>query len=132
MGSAARSLGLAGEVGDGRFAALLEGAGLRRAPSEGAVAGFDLTFRAPKSVSVLWAVAPAGVAAELRTGHDAAVGEALRYLEREACRARRGAGGVVQVRGGGFVAADSWRRRSCIVRRAPAIRCSTRMSWSGT
>lgn len=67
MGSGARSLGLAGEVGDDRFAALLNGAGLRRAPSKGAVAGFDLTFRAPKSVSVLWAVAPPDVATVDRT-----------------------------------------------------------------
>ena len=111
-GTGARSLGLAGEVADGRFAELLEGAGLRRAPRDGAVAGFDLTFRPPKSVSVLWAVAPGDVAAELRAGHDAAVGEALGYLEREACWARRGAGGVVQVRGGGFVAAAFAHRAS--------------------
>lgn len=79
-GTAARALRLAGEVGDGQFAELLNGAGLRRPPGEGAVAGFDLTFRAPKSVSVLWAISAAHVAAELRAGHDVAVGEALRYL----------------------------------------------------
>jgi conjugative relaxase-like TrwC/TraI family protein len=122
-GSGARSLCLLGEVNGGRFAELLKGAGLRRPPSEGAVAGFDLTFRAPKSVSVLWAVAPANVAAELRSGHDAAVGEALGYLERRACRARRGAGGVVQVRGGGFVGAAFAHRAS----RAAAI-----LAWSAT
>ena len=44
------------------------------------MAGFDLTFRAPKSVSVLWAIAPEGVARELRAAHDVAVGEALGYL----------------------------------------------------
>ena len=111
-GSGARSLGLGGEVDHGRFAELLKGAGLRRPPKEGAVAGFDLTFRAPKSVSVLWAVASPDVADGFRAGHDAAVGEALRYLEREACRARRGATGVVQVRGGGFVAAAFVHRAS--------------------
>jgi len=69
------------------------------------VAGFDLTFRAPKSVSVLWGVADPAVARELGAAHDAAVDAALGYVEREACWGRRGAGGVVQVRGGGLVAA---------------------------
>ena len=37
--------------------------------------------------------------------HEAAVAEALGYLEREACRARRGHGGARVVQGSGFVAA---------------------------
>src|SRR4051812_39585354 len=111
-GSGAAALGLRGEVDDESFARLLEGAGLRRPPGEGGVAGFDLTFRAPKSVSVLWGIATSDVARELRAGHDAAVREALGYLEREACRARRGAGGCVQVKGEGFVAAAFVHRAS--------------------
>jgi conjugative relaxase-like TrwC/TraI family protein len=50
-------------------------------------------------------------AQEVRLGHEAAVAGALGYLEREACRARRGAGGRVQVPGDGFVAA-AFRDRS--------------------
>src|SRR3954454_11342471 len=112
VGSGAGAAGLSGEVEAERFAELLEGAGLRRPVSEGAIAGFDLTFRAPKSVSVLWGTASPEVAHELRAGHDAAVGEALGYLERQACWARRGAGGQVQVEGRGFVAAAFAHRAS--------------------
>ena len=112
VGSGASALGLTGEVDDERFAGLLAGAGLRKPPREGVIAGFDLTFRAPKSVSVLWGVGSPELAAQLRAGHDQAVTEALGYLEREACRARRGAGGVLQVPGGGFVAAAFLHRAS--------------------
>jgi conjugative relaxase-like TrwC/TraI family protein len=111
-GSAAGSVGLSGEVDDDRFAQLLAGAGLRKPPSEGAVAGFDLTFRAPKSVSVLWAAGSPEVVRELRAAHDAAVEQALGYLEREACWARRGKGGLLQVKGRGFVAAAFMHRAS--------------------
>ena len=48
---------------------------------------------------------------ELIRAHEAAVAEALGYLEREACRARRGRGGAVPVDGHGFVAA-AFRHRS--------------------
>jgi len=112
VGSGAGSLNMRGEADAGRLTDLLAGAGLRRPPAEGAVAGFDLTFRAPKSVSVVWAVASPEVAHEVRAGHDAAVSEALDYLEREACRARRGAGGRDQVSGRGFVAAAFLHRAS--------------------
>jgi conjugative relaxase-like TrwC/TraI family protein len=112
VGSGSSELGWTGDVDAEPFTELLDGAGLRRPPPEGAVAGFDLTFRAPKSVSVLWAIGPADVVGELRAGHEAAVTEALGYLEREACRARRGAGGAIQVRGRGFVAAAFSHRTS--------------------
>jgi conjugative relaxase-like TrwC/TraI family protein len=103
IGAGAASLGLTGDVDDETFGGLLSGAGLRKPPSVGAVAGFDLTFRAPKSVSVLWGVGSPRMAEEVRAGHDAAVAAALGYLEREACRGRRGAGGHIEVRGRGFV-----------------------------
>jgi conjugative relaxase-like TrwC/TraI family protein len=111
-GSAATAAGLGGRVEAGQLEGLLAGGGLRRAVREGAVAGFDLTFRAPKSVSVLWGVADAATARQLGAAHDAAVEAALAYVEREACRARRGAGGAVQVRGSGFVAAAFRHRAS--------------------
>src|SRR5947208_9195699 len=81
IGAGAAVLGRVGEVEDDHFADLLAGARLRRPVREGAVAGFDLTFRAPKSVSVLWGIASPDVVSQLRAGHDAAVGEALGYLE---------------------------------------------------
>jgi hypothetical protein len=50
IGSGIALAGLRGVVDDERFAQLSAG-GLRKPPGEGGVAGFDLTFRAPKSVS---------------------------------------------------------------------------------
>ena len=96
----------------GQLESLLAGGGLRRPVRSGAVAGFDLTFRAPKSVSVLWGIAGPEVSRQLGQAHDVAVEAALGYVEREACRARRGAQGVVQVRGRGFVAAAFRHRAS--------------------
>ncbi len=104
--------GRRGVVGPEAFTELLAGGGLRQPTREGAVAGFDLTFRAPKSVSVLWGLGSPEQADALRAGHDAAVDEALGYLEREACRARRGHAGAVQVPGTGFVGAAFMHRAS--------------------
>jgi conjugative relaxase-like TrwC/TraI family protein len=67
--------------------------------------GLDLTFSAPKSVSLLSALADEKVASVVRRAHDAAVTQALGYLEREAGEVRRG-------RDGGRPAAREWVRRS--------------------
>src|SRR3954447_1911053 len=117
-GTGARSLGLRGAVADGQVGRLLAGedpgtgALLGRAIAEGGVAGFDLTFKAPKSVSILFGTGEPELAAALRDCHDIAVADALGYLEREACRARRGHDGVLQVQGDGFVAAAFGHRTS--------------------
>ena len=58
------------------------------------VPGFDLTFCAPKSVSVLWGLGDWDTAREVRAAHDTAVDAALGYLETEACWSRRGTNGV--------------------------------------
>jgi conjugative relaxase-like TrwC/TraI family protein len=54
------------------------------------VSGFDLTFSAPKSVSVLWALAPPEVAEQVRQAHTQAVHDALALLEPLVARAARG------------------------------------------
>jgi hypothetical protein len=46
-----------------------------------AVAGYDLTFTPVKSVSALWAVAPAPIARAIEDCHHQAVGETLEFLE---------------------------------------------------
>jgi conjugative relaxase-like TrwC/TraI family protein len=69
------------------------------------VAAFDLTFSAPKSVSVLFAIADEVLSAALLEAHERAVAAAFGYVEREACFTRRGRNGVRRVRGDGFVAA---------------------------
>lgn len=110
VGQGSAQLGLSGEVGEDDLAALMGGRRpgsseqLRRPFGERAVVGFDLTFSAPKSVSVLYGLGDEGVSEAVRVAHDGAVGAALEYLEREACRARRGKGGLEQVPGEGFVA----------------------------
>lgn len=70
-----------------------------------ACAGYDVTFTPVKSVSALWAVAPVPVAAAIEQAHNAAVEDALRYLEDHALYSRCGAGGVRQVDVRGMVAA---------------------------
>jgi conjugative relaxase-like TrwC/TraI family protein len=62
-----------------------------------AVAGYDVTFSPVKSVSALWAVAPLDVAREIEECHDAAVADALAFMETEAAFTRSGAAGVAQV-----------------------------------
>jgi Ti-type conjugative transfer relaxase TraA len=88
------------------------GAVLRELTPAG-VAGFDVTFHAPKSVSVLYAIGARDVIEATREAHDAAVAEALGYLEREACRTRfRRNGRIVSVPGKGFIAAAFRHRTS--------------------
>ena len=112
-GTGAQTLGLpvGGEVDHDGFMALMRG----RNPMDGTVlrvvgpcstvAAVDLTFSAPKSVSVLFAIADERTAGELLAAHERAVAQALGYLEREACFTRRGQGGAESVRGDGFIAA---------------------------
>ena len=55
--------------------------------------GWDMTFSAPKSVSVLWAMSDAETRAKIESTHRSAVEKAVSFLEREAGITRRGAGG---------------------------------------
>ncbi|MDP9336717.1 MAG: relaxase domain-containing protein [Actinomycetota bacterium] len=116
VGAGAETLGLDGPVdGDDLRAALegrdpITGVPLGRVRSDH-VPGFDLTFRAPKSVSVLFGVGGFEVSAGVRAAHDTAVDAALGYLQRAACWSRRGTDGVEQVGGDGFVGA-AFRHRS--------------------
>ena len=48
------------------------------------MAGYDLTFSAPKGVSVLIGLGGPGVRERVRAAHDRAVREAFGYLERNA------------------------------------------------
>ena len=64
--------------------------GTQLRPHPRRVPGFDLTFAAPKSVSVLYALGDARVQIAVVDACEAAVAEALAWLEREACFVRRG------------------------------------------
>ncbi len=120
MGEGCARLGLSGNVAADDLATLLEG----RAPSDGAclvaampsrprrVAGFDLTFSAPKSVSVLYGLGPGGVAKAVTAAHDGAVSDALHYLERHATFARRGHAGERSIETTGLIGAAFRHRTS--------------------
>lgn len=90
---------------------LKDGTVIRRKASE-PVAAYDLTFSAPKSVSVLWALSHEQVATDVKQAHARAVNEAFAYMERVACVTRRGRGGKEHVRGEGFVGASYLHRTS--------------------
>ena len=81
-------------------------------PRTQTVAGYDLTFSPVKSVSTLWAVADPHVAAQIERAHQAAVQDALTFIERHALFTRQGRNGVRQVNVRGLVAAAFTHRDS--------------------
>jgi conjugative relaxase-like TrwC/TraI family protein len=119
MGDAATELGLSGEVSPDQLVAMLTGInpatgeplGLRAGPS---VPGFDLTFSAPKSVSLTWALGDPETAAAAKAAHLRSVEAALDYMQANACLTRRGdgEGGMAFVEGSGYLAAAYVHRSS--------------------
>ena len=81
-------------------------------PAPAPVGGYDLTFSPVKSVSALWALAAPEVAARIEAAHQAAVAEALAWLEDHALFSREGTAGVRQVNVTGLVAAAFTHRDS--------------------
>jgi hypothetical protein len=81
-------------------------------PRSQTVAGYDLTFSPVKSVSTLWAVADPQVAAEIERAHQAAVQDALSFIERHALFTRQGRNGIRQVNARGLIAAAFTHRDS--------------------
>jgi conjugative relaxase-like TrwC/TraI family protein len=120
LGRAAAELELVGKIEPEELVAILTGRnpvdglplGLKSAPGREPVPGFDLTFSAPKSVSLTWALGGHPVSGQVKEAHAAAVAEALSYMERNACWARRGKGGAQFVQGNGFLATGYVHRSS--------------------
>ena len=129
IGSGCSPLGLAGQVRAEALTAVLDarrpgktagkddgtgrpGVSLIMGRRQDRLPGFDLTFSAPKGVSLLFALGDPQLSLTVRAAHDAAVVAALRYLEREAGEVRRGRDGLVRLPGGGFVAAAFRHRTS--------------------
>jgi Ti-type conjugative transfer relaxase TraA len=117
MGSAAEPLGLAGEVDAADLHALWSGVD----PSTGkplgrfagrTVAGFDLCFRAPKSVSLMAGLGSGDMARAVRGAHEAAVDAAFDFIERSAARSRTGKDGINQIEVQGLAAAGFRHRTS--------------------
>ena len=95
FGSGAELLGLSGQVENKLFLEVFSGylGGKKLVQNAGTpsrVPGWDLTFSAPKSVSVAWSQADLPVAQEIRAAHQEAVEKALSFLEREAGFSRTG------------------------------------------
>ena len=93
-----------------RLADPVTGKVLGREPAIGKrppVAGFDLTFSPPKSVSVMWAMADRGTKTVIESICDQALSEVVAWAEDHVFRTRTGAQGVRQeeIRG---VVASSW------------------------
>lgn len=133
LGAASTALGLEHAVSAAELRAVLAGLapGTGLTPNgdqirtfKNRVPGFDLTFSAPKSVSVLYALADPLVRAQVTEATDTAVNEALGWLEREACFVRRGSNkrtaktpqfekwGTRRLPGNGFIAAQFRHRTS--------------------
>jgi conjugative relaxase-like TrwC/TraI family protein len=110
VGRSAETLDLEGSPERGQLGTLLKGVSPRtgevlpggrgRRPSN---AGFDLTFTAPKSVSVLLAIGDERTRQAILAAQERAARAGLDYLERHECFARRGTDGVEVVPAEGFV-----------------------------
>jgi len=116
-GQASDGLGVEGDVEPSDLHAVWAGENPKTAERLGRfpnrkVAGFDLTFRAPKSVSLLASLGDPDTARVVRESHESAVDAAFDYLEREAARSRIGKNGVHQIEVNGLVAAAFRHRTS--------------------
>jgi conjugative relaxase-like TrwC/TraI family protein len=93
IGQAAEGLHLRGAVDPTQFRAVLEGrhpdVGRRLRSDRATVLGFDLTFSAPKSASILFALGGEEVARQVMAAHTQAVGGAVAYMEAHGVSANR-------------------------------------------
>jgi conjugative relaxase-like TrwC/TraI family protein len=107
----ARVLGLSDSVSKDGFHALFHGRApdgtplVQNAGKADRRPGYDLTFSAPKTVSVLWAMAPPDIRHAIQECQRQAVTEAIQHVELEAAFSRRGKGGSGMTRAGIVVAA---------------------------
>ncbi|MCS7466281.1 relaxase domain-containing protein [Stieleria sp. ICT_E10.1] len=100
LGRGAARLGLLGTVDDRSLAAVLDGFApggrerlVKNAGRENRQPGWDLTFSAPKSVSVAWGLADSNLRKQIEQAQQKAVISALEYLEDNCIFARAGQGG---------------------------------------
>jgi conjugative relaxase-like TrwC/TraI family protein len=117
VGKAAAGLGLVGQVDPEDLRNLLagrslDGEALGVQVQPGRRPGYDLTFSAPKGVSLLWAFGAPDVRGAISAGHDRAVASVIDHLSAEACFARRGRGGAQLIEANGFIGAAFRHRTS--------------------
>lgn len=100
IGTGSGLLGLVGKVEPAEFQALMKGetkeggrlvqSSVRRQP------GWDLTFSAPKSVSVTWALGDEATRRVVSEAHRYAVTKSIEHVEESVLMTRRGRGGSVK------------------------------------
>jgi len=117
IGATAEGLGLVGQVDADQLRNLLAGRsatgeslGVQLRPERRP--GYDLTFSAPKGISLLWAFGPDPVRDAISVAHDRAVSSVLDYLSTQACFTRRGRDGKQLVEARGFIGAAFRHRTS--------------------
>lgn len=67
-----------------------------KAPQK-AVAGFDLVFTPPKSVSIAWGLGDEQLRRGIESAHERAIQDVIRHLEKNVVMTRRGRNGVRQI-----------------------------------
>jgi conjugative relaxase-like TrwC/TraI family protein len=118
VGGGSAELGLAAAVDGPDLRSVLaglhprDGTPLRSGRGGVRVAAFDLTFSAPKSVSVVFGVGDREVRDAVRRAHERGVREALAYVEQSAAFVRRGPAGAEVMQAEGLVAAAFRHRTS--------------------
>ncbi len=117
IGTMAEQLGLVGQVDAASLPNLLAGRSATGEPLGARLSadrrpGYDLTFSAPKGVSLLWAFGSDHTRDRISEAHDRAVGAVLDHLSAEACFVRRGAGGQQLLEANGFIGAAFRHRTS--------------------
>lgn len=111
LGQGAKALGLAGVVRSQELSASFRGFSsaerklVQNAGKSNRQPGWDLTFSAPKSVSVLWSQLDGPKQREVQKAQAAAVAAAMQYIEEHVAHSRIGKGGADQVKAGLVVAA---------------------------
>ena len=66
-------------------------------PKSNSVAGFDMVFTPPKSVSLAWGLGDESLREGVQQAHEAAIADVVKFLEEQVIMTRRGAGGVRQI-----------------------------------
>ena len=84
-------------------------------PKSNSVAGFDMVFTPPKSVSLAWGLGDETLREGVQKAHEEAIADVVKFLEEQVIMTRRGAGGVRQIDiDGGLIATKfrHWDSRS--------------------
>lgn len=74
-----------------------------------AVAGYDLVFTPPKSVSIAWGLGDEQLRRSIESAHERAIQDVIRHLEKNVVMTRRGRNGVRQIDTAGGVIGTKFR-----------------------